>query len=313
VHDTAANMTATIIVDAAITKLEALDAISGAVKSPVQGSGTRRPFVALPFGGRVEVRRGRIPTRRAGPARPLGFDHGLAGPPFARLRPGRACAQTARVTRMQPQRVVQPLSFRPADLDSAPAVVDLVTSAYRGEASKQGWTSEADLISGQRIDLAVLTADIRRPHSVVLLAERGDTLVGCAHVARSDETHAYFGMFAVRPTAQDRGDGKQILAEAERYAAAEWATSVMMMLVLDARTELLAFYERRGYRRTGTYQPFPYGDLRFGLPVRDDLRLEILTKTLEHVPHADTGRPARSVAGAPTAHAAGACRRGYGM
>lgn len=182
---------------------------------------------------------------------------------------------------MQPHPVDQPLSFRPADLAAALAVMNLVTSAYRGEASKQGWTSEADLISGQRIDLEVLSADIHRPDSVVLLAERGNTLVGCAHVARTDETHAYFGMFAVRPSAQARGDGKLILAEAERFVAAEWASSIMVMTVLDARTELLAFYERRGYRRTGTYQPFPYGDTRFGLPQRNDLRLEVLVKPLE--------------------------------
>ncbi|MFC5930530.1 N-acetyltransferase [Cryobacterium melibiosiphilum] len=175
------------------------------------------------------------------------------------------------------------LSFRPADLDDAPTVIELVTSAYRGEASKQGWTSEADLIDGQRINLEVLSADIRRPNSVVLLAERGGGLVGCAHVARTDTTHAYFGMFAVHPLGQAQGDGKRILAEAERFVAAEWMSSVMTMTVLDARSELLAFYERRGYRRTATYTPFPYGDERFGLPRRDDLRLEVLEKVLDPV------------------------------
>ncbi|TFD54075.1 N-acetyltransferase [Cryobacterium frigoriphilum] len=176
---------------------------------------------------------------------------------------------------------MRPLTFRRADLDAAPALIELVTSAYRGEASRQGWTTEANLISGQRIDLELLSTDIRRPDSVVLLAERAGILVGCAHVARTDATHAYFGMFAVRPLGQARGDGTRILAEAERFVAAEWATTVMTMTVLDARSELLAFYERRGYRRTGLYKPFPYGDVRFGLPQRDDLRLEVLDKVLE--------------------------------
>ncbi|MFO7690296.1 MAG: GNAT family N-acetyltransferase [Cryobacterium sp.] len=172
------------------------------------------------------------------------------------------------------------LTFRRALPSDGPVIVALVTSAYRGEASRQGWTTEADLIGGQRIDLQVLTHDIRRPDSVVLLAERGSELIGCAHVARSEANHAYFGMFAVRPTGQSRGDGSAILAEAERFAAQEWATQVMTMTVLDARAELLAFYERRGYRRTGRYRPFPYGDTRFGLPIRDDLRLEVLDKAL---------------------------------
>lgn len=172
------------------------------------------------------------------------------------------------------------LSFRRATLNDAPAVADLVTSAYRGEASRQGWTSEADLIAGQRIDLGVLSEDIRRPDSVVLIAERSGSLIGCAHVCRADEGQAYFGMFAVRPLGQARGDGTRILAEAERFVVTEWAAGVMTMAVLDGRTELLAFYERRGYRRTGRYQPFPYGDTRYGLPRRPDLRLEVLDKSL---------------------------------
>ena len=54
----------------------------------------------------------------------------------------------------------------------------------------------------------------------------------------------------------------------------------MRMTVIDIRDELIAFYERRGYRRTGIKKPFPYGDARFGLPKRDDLRFEVLEKPL---------------------------------
>ena len=179
-----------------------------------------------------------------------------------------------------PAPAVPHLTYRRADVADANAVIALVTSAYRGQSSRQGWTSEADLIGGERIDIELLRADIRRPSSVVILAEREGSLVGCAHVARTNTTHAYFGMFAVRPLGQARGDGKRILAEAERFVAAEWATSVLTMTVLDIRSELLAFYERRGYRRTGVTKPFPYGDERFGLPRRDDLRFEVLEKTL---------------------------------
>ena len=90
----------------------------------------------------------------------------------------------------------------------------------------------------------------------------------------------YFGMFSVVPTRQGGGVGKQVLAEAERIARDEWGCAAMRMTVIDVRDELIAFYERRGYRRTGIRKPFPYGDARFGLPKRDDLRFEVLEKPL---------------------------------
>ena len=87
-------------------------------------------------------------------------------------------------------------------------------------------------------------------------------------------------MFSVRPERQGTGVGKRLMAEAERVAREEWALPAMRMTVIDLREELIAFYERRGYRRTGVKKPFPYGDPRYGLPKRDDLRFEILEKPL---------------------------------
>jgi ribosomal protein S18 acetylase RimI-like enzyme len=84
----------------------------------------------------------------------------------------------------------------------------------------------------------------------------------------------------VRPNLQGGGIGKAVLNEAERIARDEWKVPAMRMTVIDIRDELIAFYERRGYRRTGIKKPFPYGDERFGLPKRDDLRFEVLEKTL---------------------------------
>jgi N-acetylglutamate synthase-like GNAT family acetyltransferase len=172
------------------------------------------------------------------------------------------------------------LSFRAATASDIPALVQLVTRAYRGEESRQGWTSEADLLGGERIVPAVLLEDIRRIDSLVIVAELGGELVGCAHIERVNETTGYFGMFAVSPTLQGQGTGRLILAEAERQMVAEWQLTESQMTVLDARAELLAFYERRGYTRTGVYRPFPYGDERFGIPARTDLRLEVLTRSL---------------------------------
>ena len=179
---------------------------------------------------------------------------------------------------------METIVFRDAAEADIPALVALVTSAYRGDASRAGWTTEADLLDGNRIDPDVLRGDILRSGSRVLLAERtgGDStheLLGCAHISIEDGA-GYFGMFSIRPDLQGAGLGKRLLAEAERVVREEWKLPAMRMTVIDVREELIAFYERRGYRRTGIKKPFPATDPRFGLPRRDDLRFELLEKAL---------------------------------
>ena len=178
------------------------------------------------------------------------------------------------------------ISFRKATDDDIPALVELVTAAYRGETSRAGWTTEADFLDGNRIDPGVLQHDMERARSRVLLAERrlsgpgqAPEPVACAHVADEDGA-GYFGMFAVRPELQGLGLGDAVLSEAERIVRHEWNLPIMRMTVIDLRDELIAWYERRGYRRTGIFKPFPYGDVRFGIPKRDDLRFEVLEKSL---------------------------------
>ena len=171
------------------------------------------------------------------------------------------------------------LRFRAATADDVDALVALVTSAYRGDVSRQGWTTEADLLDGNRIDPDVLRRDIARARSRVLIAEREGDMLACAHVCE-EEGAGYFGMFSVRPDLQGGGIGKAVLAEAERIAREEWRLPAMRMTVIDVRDELIDFYVRRGYRRTGITRPFPYGDARFGIPKRNDLRFEILEKAL---------------------------------
>jgi len=171
------------------------------------------------------------------------------------------------------------LHFRPAADADVDAIVALVESAYRGDASRQGWTTEADFLDGRRTGADDVGACIHRPRSVMLLAERGGELLACAHLAVEDGA-GYFGMFSVQPNLQGGGVGKALLAEAERMAREDWHLPSMRMTVIDIRDELIAFYERRGYRRTGIKKPFPYGDARFGLPKRADLRFEVLEKAL---------------------------------
>jgi ribosomal protein S18 acetylase RimI-like enzyme len=171
------------------------------------------------------------------------------------------------------------LRFRAATAADTAAVVALVESAYRGDASRAGWTTEADFLDGRRTGADDIEAVLARPQSRLLLAERNGTLIACAHVAVEDGA-GYFGMFSVDPQQQGGGIGKAVLAEAERIAREDWGMAHMRMTVIDIRDELIAFYERRGYRRTGVKKPFPYGDERFGLPKRDDLRFEVLEKAL---------------------------------
>ncbi len=171
------------------------------------------------------------------------------------------------------------LAWRDAVVADIDAVVRLVESAYRGDASRAGWTTEADLLDGQRIDAQGIAELIADPSARILLGEHEGRLVACCELRRQDDC-AYFGMFSVRPDVQARGIGNRVLAEAERVAREAWQCTAMQMTVIDVRDELIAWYERRGYRRTGVHKPFPYGDARYGIPRRDDLRFEILHKPL---------------------------------
>jgi ribosomal protein S18 acetylase RimI-like enzyme len=174
------------------------------------------------------------------------------------------------------------LNFRFATAADAPAIADLVESGYRGDRSRAGWTTEADLLEGQRTSAEGVLEILSQPDSHVLLGECiGEdgalVLIASAQLERHDG-HAYFGMFSVRPGLQNGGYGKQMLAEAERIAREEWGAQQMRMSVIEQRAELIAWYERRGYVRTGEFLPFPYGDERFGLPKRPDLRFLVLAK-----------------------------------
>jgi len=171
------------------------------------------------------------------------------------------------------------LNFRSASAADVNAIVALVESAYRGDVSRKGWTTEADFLDGQRTDPTGVAAIIAKPGNRVLLGEQGGELLACCHLEKLGEA-CYFGMFSVRPTLQGGGVGKQMLAEGERLARTEWKCTKMEMTVISIRNELVAWYERRGYHRTGVFKPFPYGDERFGIPKRDDLRFEILEKVL---------------------------------
>lgn len=171
------------------------------------------------------------------------------------------------------------LTFRDAADADVPALVALIESAYRGDSSRTGWTTEADILQGRRTDPDGVRRVVEAPGSRLLVVERDGELVACCQLEHRGEA-AYFGMFAVRPGLQGAGLGKVIIAEAERTVRESWGVREMHMTVISVREELIAWYERRGYRRTGELSPFPYGDERFGIPQRDDLAFELLVKDL---------------------------------
>ncbi|MGW5880498.1 GNAT family N-acetyltransferase [Nocardiopsis terrae] len=171
------------------------------------------------------------------------------------------------------------IDFRGAVAADVPALVDLVNSCYRGDSSRQGWTTEADFLDGRRVGAEGMAELLGRPNTLVLVGESEGEIVTCCELRRS-VNEAYFGMFSVRPGLQGAGLGGIVLAEAERMAAREWGCRLMWMKVLKQRPELIAWYERRGYTKTGRTEPFPYGDEAFGLPKRDDLAFVELTREL---------------------------------
>jgi ribosomal protein S18 acetylase RimI-like enzyme len=167
------------------------------------------------------------------------------------------------------------------DLDLE-AVAALVNSAYRGESSRAGWTTEADFLGGQRTDPQTLWRDLEaRPGAVILtLRDEPDSeIIACVWLEPAAAGAWYLGMLTVRPTLQDRRLGRTLL-EAAEVCAAERGARRMRLTVISIRTELIAWYERRGYVRTGETQPFPADDPLFGVPSRDDLEFVVLDKTL---------------------------------
>ena len=161
-----------------------------------------------------------------------------------------------------------------------PALHALIESAYRGDSARAGWTHEADLLGGQRTDLAALSDQIADPAQAILVARDGTALAGCVAISDRGGGTAYIGLVTVDPARQAGGLGRRLLAAAERAATLHFAAKRAEMTVISLRTELIAWYQRRGYALTGETRPFPGTDPRFGLPTRNDLYFVMLAKLL---------------------------------
>lgn len=172
------------------------------------------------------------------------------------------------------------ISFKTATIEDTNSLADLVNSAYRGDSSKAGWTTEADLLDGQRTDPESLAEIIKTPHNQIILAlEESGKVVGCVHLKEESADTLYFGMLTVLPSIQARGLGKDIINYVESFARKNGFLRIRIS-VIQHRKELIAYYERRGFVSTGNYEEFPSHDPRFGLPKVSDLKLQEYIKIL---------------------------------
>jgi ribosomal protein S18 acetylase RimI-like enzyme len=154
----------------------------------------------------------------------------------------------------------------------------LVNSAYRGDSSRKGWTTEADLLDGIRIDDERLTELIQKQDSVILkYTDSGNKIIACVHLEKKND-RMYLGMLTVSPLLQSRGIGKELIKASEAHAKKYNCYSVYMSVITD-RTQLIAWYEKYGYKNTGIKKQFPSEDPRFGLP-KKNLEFVILEKKL---------------------------------
>lgn len=169
--------------------------------------------------------------------------------------------------------------IRLATVADIPALHTLVEGAYRGDRARRGWTHEADLLGGQRIDVAGLETILTDPAQRVLIAT-AETAIGCVQVTRAGESGAYLGMLSVDPARQAGGWGRRLIDAAETLARDTFGATYMEMTVIRQRSELIAWYERRGYRRTGEERPFPLDDPRFGIPTTRELAFVVLSRSL---------------------------------
>jgi ribosomal protein S18 acetylase RimI-like enzyme len=172
--------------------------------------------------------------------------------------------------------------FVPAISTDIDELVLFVNGAYRGKRAELGWASEDKLVSGQRIDAEMLAEMLSAGDTILLMRDQtSGPLAGCVSIKPTDDPSSWhLSMLAIDPQRQAEGLGRTLLSEAENRIKAQGTTTVKIS-VIWVRQTLLEWYERRGYQRTGQTEPFPYGNERIGVPLRDDLYFVELEKSLE--------------------------------
>ena len=171
-----------------------------------------------------------------------------------------------------------PLSLRLATLEDAEVLALLINRAYRGDSSRQGWTTEANLLTGSRINAQEVRDIIASPKDVYLVGEDQGKMIACVNLSQT-EKGGYLGTFVIDPNEQARGLGKSFMQAAEAFVKNNWKLDTMWLTVITVREELIAYYERRGYIRTGRFSPFPV-HLIDGTALVENLQFEEMEKVL---------------------------------
>ncbi|HWK34951.1 GNAT family N-acetyltransferase [Sphingomonas sp.] len=166
-----------------------------------------------------------------------------------------------------------PPSIRLATADDLPRLHPVIERAYRGESARVGWTHEADLLDGDRTSLDVLEDILAQPNQRLLVAERDGDLIGCVAVTGLANRLAYLGQLCVEPRLQAAGIGRVLIDAAEDCARRTFGADRIEMTVIERRTELIAYYLRRGYAVTGERRDFP-------IPIDPPLFMTVLEKAL---------------------------------
>jgi GNAT superfamily N-acetyltransferase len=162
-------------------------------------------------------------------------------------------------------------------------IVELANWAYRGTGPTASWNMEDGILEGQRLNESLIREDLgKRPNGFLLVHRDGadGMLLGTAWLDPRAAGVWYLGLLMVRPDRQNEQLGRRLLDAAERFAWMRGGRRIRMT-VLHVRDTLIAWYKRRGYALTGETEPFPYGDDRFGRPLRDDLHFVVLERDLQ--------------------------------
>lgn len=167
------------------------------------------------------------------------------------------------------------MHFENADPTDIPALVSLINASYRSPGENPGWTDERAFLEGARTDADSLAAEMASGRYLVVRQRADGPIVGCARIAPEQDGSWYVASIATDPVQQGAGIGRAILAELERQARSA-GVHALRITVINLRHELIAWYERRGFVRTGAILPFAYDDPSVGRPLRDDLTLVVL-------------------------------------